>query len=321
MADLKISQLTAISVLTPATDVLPVVDVGGVTKKITTNQILASGGVASLASATITGAATVGTTLGVTGVSTLASVGVTGAATVGTTLGVTGQLSTANVLKTTGNPGISAAGATEAFVAHNTGYGAILYGQGTSYDAALLDRNTGLRLTVTTSGAQVSGDLTVSTGNVVIGTAAKGIDFTTSADGSGTVTAELLNDYEEGTFTATLTGATTNPTIAVTTTGRYTKVGRIVTVQIGFENIITTGASGSIVVTGLPFANNSNVNAICPVALYSIATFTGSPFGEIAQSGSSLTFYSSNSNAIFGDVTHNAGITRFLRTTAIYSVA
>ena len=62
MADLKISQLTAISVLTPATDVLPVVDVGGVTKKITTNQILASGGVASLASATITGALTVDTT-------------------------------------------------------------------------------------------------------------------------------------------------------------------------------------------------------------------------------------------------------------------
>ena len=61
MADLKISQLTAISVLTPATDVLPVVDVGGVTKKITTNQILASGGVASLASATITGDLTVRT--------------------------------------------------------------------------------------------------------------------------------------------------------------------------------------------------------------------------------------------------------------------
>ena len=56
MADLKISQLNAITVLTPATDVLPVVDSGGVTKKITTNQILGSGGTATLASATITGA-------------------------------------------------------------------------------------------------------------------------------------------------------------------------------------------------------------------------------------------------------------------------
>jgi len=84
MADLKISQLDAITTLTPATDVLPVVNVGGVTKKITTNQILGSGGTATLASATITGAATVGTTLGVTGASTLASATITGALTVDT---------------------------------------------------------------------------------------------------------------------------------------------------------------------------------------------------------------------------------------------
>jgi hypothetical protein len=84
MADLKISQLDAITTLTPATDVLPVVNVGGVTKKITTNQILGSGGTATLASATITGAATVGTTLGVTGASTLASAAITGDLTVDT---------------------------------------------------------------------------------------------------------------------------------------------------------------------------------------------------------------------------------------------
>jgi len=61
MADLKISQLGSITVLTPATDVLPVVDVTGTTKKITTNQILGSGGTATLASATITGDLTVDT--------------------------------------------------------------------------------------------------------------------------------------------------------------------------------------------------------------------------------------------------------------------
>jgi hypothetical protein len=61
MADLKISQLTAITTLTPATDVLPVVDVTGTTKKITTNQILGAGGTATLASATISGDLTVDT--------------------------------------------------------------------------------------------------------------------------------------------------------------------------------------------------------------------------------------------------------------------
>ena len=99
MADVKITALTAISAnpVNPATFPMPMVDLldtsqaaSGSTRKVTVNQILGAGGTATLASATITGAATVGTTLGVTGASTLASVGVTGAATVGTTLGVTG---------------------------------------------------------------------------------------------------------------------------------------------------------------------------------------------------------------------------------------
>jgi hypothetical protein len=56
----------------------------GTTKKITSNQILGAGGTATLASATITGAATVGTTLGVTGASTLSSATITGDLTVDT---------------------------------------------------------------------------------------------------------------------------------------------------------------------------------------------------------------------------------------------
>jgi hypothetical protein len=60
MADLKISQLNSIVTVVPATDVLPVVQ-GGTTLKITPNQILGSGGTATLASATITGDLTVDT--------------------------------------------------------------------------------------------------------------------------------------------------------------------------------------------------------------------------------------------------------------------
>jgi hypothetical protein len=113
MADSKITALTSISTSTdPAVDPLVIVDVSdtsmaatGTTKKVTLNNLLSSSptatgafsvtGLVTAGSASITGAATVGTTLGVTGASTLASVGVTGAATVGTTLAVTGNLTAA----------------------------------------------------------------------------------------------------------------------------------------------------------------------------------------------------------------------------------
>ncbi len=80
MADSKITALTALTTADPANDMMPIVDVSdtsmaasGTTKRISINNILACSPSATLASATITGAATVGTTLGVTGVSTFAA--------------------------------------------------------------------------------------------------------------------------------------------------------------------------------------------------------------------------------------------------------
>ena len=68
MPDAKITALTAISVIDPAVDPLPIVDVSdtamaasGTTKKITINQLLGASGTATLASATISGDLTVDT--------------------------------------------------------------------------------------------------------------------------------------------------------------------------------------------------------------------------------------------------------------------
>ena len=69
----------------------------------------------------------------------------------------------------------------------------------------------------------------------------------------GTGSANHLDDYEEGTWTGTLTGSTSAPSTAITATGTYTKIGRSVTVVILFSNRNSTGVSGNIVVTGLPF--------------------------------------------------------------------
>jgi hypothetical protein len=154
-----------------------------------------------------------------------------------------------------------------------------------------------------------------STGNLAFADG-KGIDFSATA---GTGTSELLADYEEGTFTATLTGGTTNPTIPVTTTARYTKVGRLVTVQIEFIGVTTVGASGVIQITGLPFPNGS-VASTGIATLYNLATFAGSPVVYLDPSTNTLALYGLVSNSVYSSVTHNAGVNGYSTTTITYSV-
>jgi hypothetical protein len=69
----------------------------------------------------------------------------------------------------------------------------------------------------------------------------------------------LLADYEEGTWNGTLTALTTAPTTPITATGRYTKIGRQVTLQISFSDVNTTGASGVMEISGMPFANSATI--------------------------------------------------------------
>jgi hypothetical protein len=111
--------------------------------------------------------------------------------------------------------------------------------------------------------ATVAGNLTLN-GNLVIGTSGNGIDFSATADGSGTMTSELLNDYEEGTWTPVYEAATgTFTTLTMGTVfGQYTKIGRLVTVSalVRTDNVSVGTASGQLSVGGLPFAV-PNINA------------------------------------------------------------
>jgi len=101
------------------------------------------------------------------------------------------------------------------------------------------------------------GNLNVQNGNVVMTTSGKGIDFSAVTGGTGTATANVLNDYEEGTFTPTVGGSTTAGVGVYTTqTGRYTKVGRLVTVEIYIGWSAHTG-TGNLRILGLPFTVNA----------------------------------------------------------------
>jgi hypothetical protein len=177
-----------------------------------------------------------------------------------------------------------------------------------------------------TSGVEImrlqnNGDLTLQTGDLVIGTAGKGINFSATSDGSGTSTSELLDDYEEGTWTGTLKGSTTDPSSAVTETGYYTKIGNQVTAQLAFTNVDTTGAAGSVTVTGLPYASNSNNNSHGAV-MSKLFDFNGgtSLVALLGGSVSEISFLTSTDDADWNDLLHNAGTNRSLRFTLTYFV-
>jgi len=97
------------------------------------------------------------------------------------------------------------------------------------------------------------GDQTITNGNLVIGTAGKGIDFSIDPSAPG-MTSELLDDYEEGTWTPT--DASGAGLAFATAAGWYTKVGRLVVATFRIIYPATANASASTI-GGLPFVSGS----------------------------------------------------------------
>lgn len=109
-----------------------------------------------------------------------------------------------------------------------------------------------------------TGNQTLSTGNLVIGTSGQGIDFSATP---GTGTSELLTDYEEGTWTPsyTTTGGNFTTHNYITQIGTYTRIGRMVYIYIQLRSTTYTGGSGDLEIAGLPFTTSSNGDATIPV--------------------------------------------------------
>jgi hypothetical protein len=100
-----------------------------------------------------------------------------------------------------------------------------------------------------------TGDQTIVNGNLVIGTAGKGIDFSADPSAPG-MTSELLDDYEEGTWTPTVATGMTSPAY-VTQTGTYTKIGNTVFLRCYFSVNGGTTNGGALTIGGLPFTAGS----------------------------------------------------------------
>jgi hypothetical protein len=97
-----------------------------------------------------------------------------------------------------------------------------------------------------------TGDQTIVNGNLVIGTAGKGIDFSANPAAAGVIS-ELLDDYEYGTWTPVIEGTSSAGTgTYIVQTGRYTKIGNRVFFDCNLAWNAHTG-TGNMYLSGWPF--------------------------------------------------------------------
>lgn len=107
-----------------------------------------------------------------------------------------------------------------------------------------------------TAGRAVSAaSLTASTGNVNIGTAGQGVSFAANTNAAG-MTSELLNWYEEGTFTPVV-AASSGTLTSYVATASYVRVGRVVTVFASVKITDVGTGSGGLAISGYPFASQN----------------------------------------------------------------
>jgi hypothetical protein len=289
MADKKISALTASTTPLAGTEVLPIVQAGA-TVKVSISDVTAGRAVSASSLTASTGSFIVSTS----------GQGITTGSAIPLGLGTNNTL-TAVTIDTSGNVGVGAA-ASAGYRVHAINSGGLNLIASTSSDASGV--TTYMQANGSTSGVfgtlsnhpqtfvtnniervriAAAGDVTVNTGNLVVGTAAKGIDFSANANAPG-MTSELLNWYETGTWTPNQGGGLT-VVGAFSSTGRYTRVGNQVTISGTLSGASSIAiASPGIIFTNIPYTvagascgsmNSSSLNASGAITAISGTTVYG----------------------------------------------
>jgi len=106
-----------------------------------------------------------------------------------------------------------------------------------------------------------TGDQTIVNGNLVIGTAGKGVDFSANTGAAG-MTSELLTWYEEGTWTPVVTASSGTITTVGAVSGTYTRIGRQVTIWASIEITDNGTGAGRIDFSGVPFTAAATIRSI-----------------------------------------------------------
>lgn len=127
-----------------------------------------------------------------------------------------------------------------------------------------------------------TGNQTLADGNLVVGTTAKGIDFSANTGAAGETSA-LLNWYEEGTWTPTVTSAIAGTLTSYTSVGIYTRIGRTVIAYASVKITNVGTATTGLYLSGYPFTSNNTASpaSSAGVALWRENANTGATGGTV----------------------------------------
>ena len=120
-------------------------------------------------------------------------------------------------------------------------------------------------LTLSSTSLTIANGLTMTDGDIAFADG-HGISFAATSNAGVTTPSELFDDFEEGTWTPTVTDGSTTINGDSNSGGHYTKVGQLVFVtgHINVDTISSTmasfGSSAVIKIGGLPFATKADSN-------------------------------------------------------------
>jgi hypothetical protein len=246
MADSKISALPASTVPLAGTEVLPIVQ-SSTTKQVSVANLTAGRDIAatSLTTAAVQATNSGGLALKNSGGTTQLSLGAGGGDNI--TLSVATNITPANA----------------AVAISPTGTGTVTINPAT----ASTMNNVSVGATTALTGRFT--DVTLTTGNLIVASG-QGIDFSATSHPAG-MTSELLNDYEEGTWTPNQgTGLTVVGTFS--SSGTYTKIGRLVTVVANYSATTTIAITAAgVLSTNLPFTVKAGIDSPGTIYVYGAA--------------------------------------------------
>lgn len=134
---------------------------------------------------------------------------------------------------------------------------------------------------------------------------ASGAGITFPATASLSTNANTLDDYEEGTWTPTLTGSGGAPTISYAVrTGSYIKIGRMVTVFVTLRWTSLSGGSGVLLINNLPFVGAADSDECGGTIGLTVGWTTPAVQVQVDSTSANLYFFrnTANTNSPIGDI-------------------